>query len=165
MALSVALVLNCGPFHQSTINDACWVTGNDGIGFDVPRYDAARSHNCSLSNLDAWQNKCSCTHERVFPDHDARSLKRESWFAKVVRTGAQVGLLGNSSPGMNLNGPQTISVCAIAQARVIVKRQMPRNIDSSPLMDKWSTIHPSPEYTQYENPPSRKGLRRPPARQ
>ncbi len=114
-------------------------------GFHVASDDAAYSHDCSRTYADPRQDERPRPDEGELADSNRSSLQGKSRVRKVVCARTKVSFLGDSRSLHDLDFPQRVGIGAIPQARPVVHRKVPRDLNPSSLMNKGSAMDPCSE--------------------
>lgn len=77
---------------------------------------------------------------------------------KIMRAGAEVGLLGHAGASMDLHRAEAVSVAAVAQAGLVVHGEVPRVLDAGALMHEGLAMDRGAEGFEHQQSPGVAGL-------
>jgi hypothetical protein len=114
--------------------------------------------------VNARKHERSCSDKGIVTHSYFGSNQGQMGIVEVVRPGTKVDFLGHHALPAELDLTQCIEIGTVANATLVMKRDVPRHLNSSPLMYKWGSFDFATEKAQPNKPPGIQRFWRPGAK-
>ena len=130
------------------MNCSGWIASNYSTMRNIAGHYRTSTHNCLFANHHSRHQKGAGTDEGIGADVDRFGLQWPVGIVKIVAACTEVSLLGHTGTCMDLHRPEAVRVGAITKTGPVVQGEIPRVLNSGPLMNERSAVDCSTEASQ-----------------